>query len=41
MRRTVVRQFPYGIYFRVHDRFVVVIAVMHARRDPRRWRSRT
>lgn len=39
-RRAVVLQFPYGIYFQVHDQSVVVIAVMHARRDPRHWRQR-
>lgn len=40
-RRTVVRRFPYGIYFRVLRDEIVVTAVMHGRRDPRRWQSRT
>lgn len=40
IRRTVVRQFPFGIYFRVQARDVVILAVMHGRRHPRRWRLR-
>jgi plasmid stabilization system protein ParE len=38
IRRAVVRQFPYGVYFRIEAGEVVVIAVMHGRRHPRRWR---
>jgi len=40
IRRAVVRRFPYEVYFRVHARDLVIIAVMHGRRHPRRWRSR-
>ncbi len=40
IRRAVVRQFPYGIYFRMHAQDLVVIAVMHGRRHPRRRQSR-
>ena len=40
IRRAVMRQFPYGIYFRVHGSELVVIAVMHGRRHARRWRAR-
>jgi plasmid stabilization system protein ParE len=39
-RRAVVRRFPYGIYFRTLDEEVVVTAVTHGRRHPRRWQSR-
>ena len=39
-RRAVVRRFPYGVYFRVIGDDVVVTAVMHGRRLPRRWQSR-
>lgn len=39
-RRAVVRQFPFALYFRVHGDSVVILAVMHARRHPRRWQSR-
>ena len=40
-RRALVRRFPYGIFYRVYGEVVVVVACMHARRDPKRWRSRT
>ncbi|TXL73636.1 hypothetical protein FHP25_20800 [Vineibacter terrae] len=40
VHRAVVRRFPFGIYFRVHGDDVVVLAVMHGRRHPRRWQSR-
>ena len=39
-RRALVRRFPYAIYFRPVSDEVVVLAVMHGRRLPRRWRSR-
>ena len=40
-RRALVRRFPYGIFYRVYGELVVVVACMHGRRDPRRWRSQT
>jgi len=40
IRRAVVQQFPYGIYFNVHDGEIVVLAILHGRRHPERWRSR-
>jgi len=40
IRRAVVRRFPFGIYFRIHAEDLVVLAVMHGRRHPRRWQSR-
>jgi plasmid stabilization system protein ParE len=39
-RRAVVRRFPYGIYFRVLQDEIIVTAVIHGRRHPRRWQSR-
>jgi len=39
-RRALVHRFPYAIYFRAMSDEVVVLAVMHGRRLPRRWRSR-
>lgn len=40
-RRALVRQrFPYGLYFRVEGEVVVLVACLHAKRHPRRWRSR-
>ncbi len=40
-RRVLVHRFPYGIFYRVYSEVVVVVACMHGRRDPRRWRCRT
>ena len=39
VRRALLRRFPYGIYYRVYPDLVVVVACMHGRRDPKRWRS--
>lgn len=39
-RRVLLERFPYGLYYRVEGKRVVVVACMHAARDPRRWRSR-
>jgi toxin ParE1/3/4 len=40
VRRTSIRRFPYGVYYRVEADAVVVLAVQHSRRDPRRWQER-
>ena len=40
-RRALVHRFPYQIFYRVYDDIVVVVACMHGRRDPLRWKSRT
>ena len=39
-RRSLMRRFPFGIYFRVEEAHLVVVAVIHASRHPRRWQSR-
>ena len=39
-RRALLRRFPYGVFYRVYPDVIVVVACMHARRDPKRWRSR-
>jgi plasmid stabilization system protein ParE len=40
-RRTIIHRFPFSVYFRVEDATIVVVAVMHGSRNPRRWKSRT
>ncbi len=41
IRRALTRRFPYCVFF-VYDRGAVsVLAVMHAARDPHKWRERT
>ena len=41
VRRAVLRRFPYGIVFARESDDLVVLAVHHHRRDPRRWLRRT
>lgn len=40
-RRALMQRFPFGVYFRVEEFDVMVVAVMHGSRHPRRWRNRT
>lgn len=40
-RRTLIKRFPFGIFYRVIGPHVVVMAVMHSSRDPRGWQERT
>ena len=40
VRRARLRTFPYGLFFRVVDDGVFVIACFHSSRDPRVWRRR-
>ncbi len=40
VRRTVLRRFPYGVFYVDLPESVVAIAVLHDRRDPDVWRSR-
>ena len=40
VRQALLPTFPYAVYFRATDDAVVVLAVLHLRRDPRAWRTR-
>lgn len=37
IRRALLKQFPYAIYFRVHEASITVLAVPHQRRAPGIW----
>lgn len=39
-RRVLVRRFPYAVFYVLEPELVAVTAVMHGRRDPRRWEER-
>lgn len=39
-RRVLLPKFPYGLYYRVLDNNLLVVACMHGKRHPRTWRSR-
>ena len=40
VRRALIRRFPYGVFYLVEKDRIVIIGVLHARRDPRTWRHR-
>ena len=40
IRRTRLRRFPYSVFYVATDDATTVIAVIHDRRDPRRWQAR-
>ena len=39
-RRALVHRFPYAVFFVIDPDLIAVTAVMHGRRDPRRWQKR-
>ena len=39
-RRFLLPKFPYGLYYRVLDDCVLVVACIHAKRHPGTWRAR-
>lgn len=40
IKRVAIHRFPYAIFFIVRNDSVIVLAVMHARRDPAQWHGR-
>lgn len=40
VRRALVRDFPYGVFFGSEPEAVMVIACFHASRDPQHWQRR-
>jgi toxin ParE1/3/4 len=40
IRRSFTRRFPYAVYYRVAANDVVVLGILHTRRDPQEWQSR-
>ena len=40
LRRIRLRRFPYAIFYRIYPKHIVVVACLHGRRDPGRWKSR-
>ncbi len=39
--RAIIHRFPFGVYYRVEDDLIVIVAAMHGSRHPRRWKQRT
>lgn len=40
VRLCLTKTFPFGVLFRDQSRHIVIMAVMHQRRDPEYWKSR-
>ena len=40
VRRVVTQRFPFGVFYLVENNRVIVLAVLHARRDPKKWKNR-
>jgi toxin ParE1/3/4 len=40
-RVLIAERFPYTLFYRIYGDMVVVVACLHAKRDPRRWQRRT
>jgi plasmid stabilization system protein ParE len=40
IRRQLLRRFPYGLFYRLIQGQVLVVACLHAKRSPRVWRTR-
>ncbi len=40
IRRSVTRRFPFGVFYTVENERIIILAVLHARRDPTKWKSR-
>jgi toxin ParE1/3/4 len=40
IRRALLRRFSYAVYFAVEGTVIVVLAVLHASRDPAEWQRR-
>jgi len=41
VRRIFIHRFPFGLFFVESQDYISVIAVLHARRDPKMWKKRT
>ncbi len=40
VRRKLVRRFPYGIFFVMKENSIIILAVLHTKRDPDIWTKR-
>ena len=40
VRRKLVRRFPYGIFFVIRENTIIVLAILHTKREPQKWQER-
>ncbi len=41
VHRALVRRFPYGVYYVLIDTKIIVIGLIHARKNPKHWQARS
>lgn len=41
VHRAVIHRFPFNVYYLIEETVVIVIAVMHGSRHPKRWKVRS
>jgi plasmid stabilization system protein ParE len=41
IRRALVRKFPFGVFYLVHEGTIQILAVVHVKRHPSRWKNRS
>jgi len=39
-RRCITNKFPYGVIYQIQDKTVLVVAIMHMKRNPVSWQTR-
>ena len=39
-RRVLLKRFPFAVFYRVYPHVIVIVACMHGRRNPLRWKAR-
>ena len=39
IQRALIHRFPFGVFYQVKNKSVIVLAVMHCSRSPERWRT--
>jgi toxin ParE1/3/4 len=40
VRRAIAHRFPYGLFYKIEQEDIVVIAIVHLHRDPASWQKR-
>ncbi|MBE8190095.1 MAG: type II toxin-antitoxin system RelE/ParE family toxin [Candidatus Thioglobus sp.] len=41
LHRTVIRRFPFNLFYLVEENAIIIIAVIHGSRHPKNWKNRT
>jgi len=39
--RIIAQRFPFGIYYQIEKHYIIVIAVLHGSRHPKKWKRRS